>query len=201
MIACQLDIASWLGMGNHMYFLSVLWPHLYWTYSEPMNEFVCEQVILCLKDIISLVPSITTTSYNLSASSFAKFPDPWVGKFHGNILSGTDFWRSLILCAFSSCEDVFVPTYYRWKLPWWWLDKTLVYGYSRKSFKVFILLNIFRIKIFGFLLGLWPNESQVLGYWSSIRHGFYLMGLVFGPFRVWLVTLISFVPLSHQYII
>ena len=44
-----------------------------------------------------------------------------------------------------------------------------------ENHSVFILLNIFRRTMSGFLLGLWPNESQVLGYWSSIRHGFYLM--------------------------
>ena len=77
----QLQIASWLGIGDHvdLPFL-VPGPWLAGTSADPLHnatvaEFTCAPVLLCLEDTVSLESSITSGSYTLSVSSSAKIPE------------------------------------------------------------------------------------------------------------------------------
>ena len=73
---CQLNTASWLGLGACVYFpLLVLGLHLAWTRMDPLHattapcacchslcEFMCVSVMLCLEDTVSLASSIFSGS-------------------------------------------------------------------------------------------------------------------------------------------
>lgn len=57
----------------------------------------------------------------------------------------------------------------------------LIYGYSRMLSGVILLLSSVSRRVFGFSLGPWTVQSQVLGRPRSVRHGFHFMDLVLMP--------------------
>lgn len=58
---------------------------------------------------------------------------------------------------------------------------------SRMLLKVMLLLRSFsRTIVFGFPLGPWPIQSQVLGYHRNIRYGFHIMEWVLNLMKEWL---------------
>ena len=77
----QLDIASWLGVGDCVCFsLSVLGPRLAWTCAAPMDAarvsgFICPSVLLYLEGPVSLASTTPTGFYNLFTSSSERFPE------------------------------------------------------------------------------------------------------------------------------
>ena len=60
-------------------------------------EFMCE--VLCLEGLVSLMSSIPSCSYNLSASSSVMFPDSRWKRFDGDIsFIGTVHWLGIPRC-------------------------------------------------------------------------------------------------------
>ena len=74
-----------------------------------------------------------------------------------------------------------------------------MYKYSRMSLGIILFLCPFRRTVlFGFPLGPWAIQSQVLGDPKSIGYGFHLMQWALSPIRYWLVTSMSCVPLLYS---
>lgn len=112
--------------------------------------------------------SILLGSYNLSTSSCAEFLEPW-----GEGLLKTSHLKlggpkSSTLCTWSSCTSLnWFPFTAGGKSLWWWPNGTLVYGNSRMSLGVFLLLCSFtKIRVYGFPVGPWSVQPQFLATWS-----------------------------------
>lgn len=142
--------------------------------------------LLFLEDTVSLEPFIPSGSYNLS--TFLLFSiAPWT--LRASHL-GLAVSKSLTLCPILGlCIS---SIYYKRKLFWWWLSKTLIYGDSKMSSgDILLLFFLFSLTIvFGFPLHPCPIESQVLGHWNSVRHGFQLVE--------WALTIQRVVSHSHN---
>jgi hypothetical protein len=55
---CQLEMASWLGMGPHVMSLSAPGPHLAWTCTGPVCAATVSVLdLLCLEGLVFLVSS------------------------------------------------------------------------------------------------------------------------------------------------
>lgn len=73
-------------------------------------------VLLHLEDHVSLVFSILSGSYNLSASSSSGLPQPWDEGIGGDIPLDQSVSRQLTPCSLSSSGSLFVPIYCSRKL-------------------------------------------------------------------------------------
>lgn len=109
---------------------------------------------------------------------------PEVGSLLETAHLGLNVPRPLSLSIAHLCVSVFVPIYWKWKLLWWWVIKTLIYVYRRMLLGVITLLQSFhRAAVFGFLQGPWPISLQVLGHLYSVNHEFHSVEWGLNPTR------------------
>lgn len=163
-ISCQLEMASWLGMEILFpFFLPVLITSLAWRCAGPIHvatslwvHSYCQLCqFYCVWKTVSLVSSALSGSCNLSASSFTYACQPWDEGLGEDIPLGTGCSKvSHSLYIVQLWLSIFVPIYYSKKSLWWWLNKTLVYGYSRMSW--------------GFILLLFLQQNHII--WFTPRH-------------------------------
>lgn len=86
-----------------------------------------------------------------------------------------------------------VPIYCRRKVLQRQVIKTLNYAYTGYYEESLQIHSFSRAVVFGFPLGPWPIESQILGHPNNVRHGFYILK----PHPMVVGTSISFVPFLH----
>lgn len=67
-------------------------------------EFICRSVLLYLEDALPLELSTTSGSYNLSSSSSAQIPDPWVEGFDKGIPFSLSPSKSFAFWTVCTCE-------------------------------------------------------------------------------------------------
>lgn len=127
-------ICRWL-IGDDFRVLSVLGPHLIQTCASPvhtasisMSSYELYSCWFSGPCFLGVLQPLWHSSYLLSLS----FPEPWGEKFDGDIK------MSHFLHIIWQWVSVFVPILCR-KLLWWWLHKTLLSEYSRKSLRVILL--------------------------------------------------------------
>lgn len=117
-------------------------------------EFIYVLVVLCLEGMISLVSSILTGSYNLSVSSSAGFSEPRGRTFIGDSSFRIECCKASHSVHCSFVRLCVVPIYWRWKLLWRWLGKTLIYAYRGMLIGAITLLQSFhRAVVSGSLQG------------------------------------------------
>lgn len=117
-----------------------------------------------LEDLVFLVVSILSGS--CTASSTARFPQPWGEGFEGDIPFG-----SLTLWIMSGCGSLFIPIYYTGGS----FSNDGNWFMSRMSLGVIFLLCSFSRTVFGFTADPWAISSQILGHPSRVKYGFHLM--------------------------
>lgn len=143
----QLGITSELGMRVCVHFpsqcldpsvsdlcrLHACYHHLY--------EFIGVTLLLYLEGLVSLVSSITSGSYHLSASFSTEVPELWEEKFYGDTSFREEYskvscslyivWLWVFVCVSICC---------RRRLLWWWINKALFDDYSRMLLGVILSL-------------------------------------------------------------
>lgn len=140
----------------------LIWTCAYW---HSLFGLVCSSILLYLEDTVSSESSTTSGSYNFPPPLQHRPQFPERRGLIKTSLLGLGVLGSLILCILSSCgslcwflsiareafsDDVWVRH--------WFIGVAVTLG--------IILLQCFlsRTVVFGFLLGPWPAESQVLTY-------------------------------------
>lgn len=127
-LLCECQVGIWVCFpSRHL-------PHLAWT----CVGLMCAAIVMwvhnvhqpcCLKDMVSLEPSITSDSHNLSSIQppFCIVLWPWGAVFDG-VTSHLELsvTRSLALSVFQLCVSVLVPVYSQKNLLWWQLTETLL---------------------------------------------------------------------------
>lgn len=95
-----------------------------------LSESISTLVLLCLRFLVSLIPSMPSDSHSLSASSSVRFPGLWREGFAGDTPFRCECSKlSHFTCILSGYEWVsgFVSIYCRRRLLWSWLGKALIY--------------------------------------------------------------------------
>ena len=122
--------------------LSMLGPHV------GLNRAHCQSlwIHLCVSSVFRrpcfLVSSIPSGSYNLSTSSSPGFPELWWEGFDGDIPFRTECSKvSHCLPNVWLSVSLIVPICCTRKLLWWWMNKALIYEYSRMSLGVFSFIH------------------------------------------------------------
>ena len=98
--------------------------------------------------------------------------------------------------------SIFVPIWYRRKWLWLWLNKALIYEYSRIALWVscfIIVLLLFSFVFFrpvAFRLNLdhWTIQYHVFGHPNNIGYGSYLIEWTTSQISYWMVITTNFVP-------
>ena len=66
--------------------------------------------------------------------------------------------------------SVLTPICFKKQLLWWGLSDALTFGYRNRTLGDIVIICHY----IGFLVGLWPIQSEVLGHFCCVRYGFHL---------------------------
>ena len=117
-------------------------------------EFFYASVLLCLEDTVSLVWAFLQAPTHFLLPLLQSFLSPEARDLMKTSHLGPNVPSSFTLCTSSSCGFC-TRTFWKRKILWWWLSKSLNQGCSRILLSHFILLSSFsRTLAFGFTLAL-----------------------------------------------
>lgn len=138
-----------------------------------VTAFMWVSALSCLEDIVFSTSSIFSGSYSLSASLSTYFPEP-----RGEEMIKTSC-LGLNVTGFSfSAQRTVVDLCVSSRLL---QGSTDLWGNSVAAVVIVLRCSFCRTAPFGFLLGPWSIESQILGHLSSVRPEFYLKECALHP--------------------
>lgn len=187
MSAGWLEIASWL-VGELQPMFPSLCPHLstgtplvrIWTGPiHAITAFIWVSALSRLEDIVSSASSIFSGSYSLSASFSTLFPEPWGEE----MIKTSCLGLNVSFSAQCTVVDLCISS----RLLQQGASQTLtegdtnLWGNSVAAVVIVLRCSFCRTALFGFLLGPWSIESQILGHLSSVRPGFHLKECALHP--------------------